>query len=162
MSDATDSTDSTDLVSPPSTISLGGTTYLISAPTEKEVFAVLQYAKKHAARHYNPIRDTMDAIKDLACTEEQRTALIMQAQRVQLSKEIPSDIVSEFVMSPKGCAFYFWVLARKQHPALTLEQSEALINEDNSVLVWADLDEASGVNMIHSTMGESIPFFHRP
>ena len=150
----------TAIVSAPNTISLGGITYLISPPTEKDTFAVFQNAKKQALKLYNPIREAMDVLKDIPCTEDQRTAILLQAHRVQAAKEIPVDTVSEYLMSAKGAAFYFWILARKNHPELTLEKAEGLITEDTAVSVWADLDEASGVNLIHNSIEASGFFPH--
>lgn len=149
------------IVSPPGTIELGGKTYLVSKPTEKDIFSVAMYAKKLAKRKYNPIRETLDALAGLQASEEAKTAVILQAHRVQSSGEIPADAISEELMGAKGCAFYAWVLIRKNHPEVTLEQLQDLINEDNSIMVFADLDEVSGAKMIHRGFEDS-GFFPQP
>lgn len=150
------------IVSAPGTINLGDTTYLIAKPTESDTFAVFQYARKQAAKHYNPIREAMEAIKDLDCTEAQRTAILLQAHRVQASREVPSEVISDFLMSARGAAFFFWILARKNHAELTLEKAEKLITEDNATSVFAELDEASGVRMIHRGFEAAGSFFVHP
>ena len=151
--DTTNSNES--IISPPGTIDLGGKTYLVSKPMEKDVFAVAMYAKKLAKRKYNPIRETLDALQGLTASEEAKTAVILQAHRVQSSGEVPADAISDELMGPKGCAFYAWILIRKNHPEVTLEQLQALITEDNAVVVFADLDEASGAKMIHRGFEDS-------
>ena len=148
-------------VSAPGTINLSGKTWLVEKPTEKDVFAVFMFAKKEAKRHYNPIRETLDALAGLTASEDAKTAVILQAHRVQVSGEVPEDAISDVLMGPKGCAFYAWILIRKSHPEVTLEQLQTLITEDNSVIVFAELDEASGANMIHRGFEES-GFFPRP
>ncbi len=149
------------LISAPAPIVLGGTTYLVAKPTEKDVFSVFFNARKQAARLYNPFREVTDALEGLPVSEQQRTELLLQAHRVKVSGEVPSEALTAYLTGPKGCAFYAWILIRKNHPEVTLETIQAAITDDNCVAVFADLDEASGANLIHKAL-EDAGFFPRP
>lgn len=147
-------------VSAPGTIQLCGETYLVAKPTERDVFAVFFHAKKEAQKLFNPFTEVMDSIKGLVVSEDQKTALLLQAHRVQLSREVPEDAITNYLTSPAGCAFYAWMLIRKEHPNIKLEDLRKEINEDNVLSVFSDLDVASGADLIHKAF-EGTGFFHQ-
>ena len=146
----------------PGSIEIGGRTLLVSCPTEKDIFAVLQYARKQVKRSYNPIKEAQEALAGIpGVTAEQQTAILLQAWKVKAAGEIPEDAVNDYITGKDGCAFYGWILTRKSHPEVTAEQWRAWVTDDNSIQVYADLDEASGVNLIKGSMADN-PFFHPP
>lgn len=143
------------------TIVLNGQTWLVSKPTERDVFTVFSYAKKQAKKLYHPLKQVTDALAGLDVPIEAKTALYLQAGRVHSNGEVPEESISEYLTSAAGAAFYFWILARKNHPELKLEEAQQWITEENSIAVFAELDEASGVNMIHKSF-EQTDFFQQP
>jgi hypothetical protein len=149
-----------ELVSAQGTIILGGKTYLVSRPTEKDIFAVFSNAKKQAKKLYNPFKHVLDAIAGLEIPQETKNALLMQAGKVSSSGEIPEESISEYLTSPAGAAFFAFILIRKNHPEITLEEIQKHITEENHVVIFAELDEASGVNLIHKAFEDS-SFFQR-
>ena len=151
----------TELVSPLGSIVLGDKTFLVSKPSERDVFTIFTNAQKMAKKLFNPIKETMDSIDGLNITEETKLAILLQAHRVKSSGEIPIDAISDYLTSPAGCQFYAWILIRKNHPDITLEFLKQHITEDNNIYVYADLDEASGVNLIHKSL-ENNDFFPKP
>ena len=161
MSEVNNAQESEATISAPGTIKLGNTTYLVAKPSEKDVFAVFFHAKKEAKKLFNPIQEVTDALRGLPVSEQQKTELLLQAHRVKVSGEEPEDASTAYLTSPRGAAFYAWMLIRKEHPGVTLEEIQGLITEDNVVSVFADLDEASGAHLIHKAF-EGIDFFRRP
>lgn len=149
------------VVSEPGTINLGGTTYLVAKATDRDVFARVKNARKSVLKTFNPIKEVLDSIKDLSVSEDQKTALLMQAHRIKASGEVPPDLVSDYMQSPKGLAFYAWLLIRKNHPEVTLESIQALITEVNAEDVFAELDEASGDSLVRKALGQN-PDFQQP
>lgn len=158
---AVESVESEGLVSAPGTIQLGGKLYLCAKPTERDVFSVFFYAKKEAKKLFNPFREVIDSLSDLPVTEDQKKELLLQAGRVKSSGEVPYDAISNYLTSPSGAAFYAYVLLRKEQPEVKLEELRKLITEENVLDIFADLDEASGANLIHKTFSDT-PFFPLP
>jgi hypothetical protein len=152
---------SEELISPQGTIKLGDTTYLVSKPTEKDIFCIYSYAKKQAKKLYNPIKKVLDTINGLEVSKDIIEKLILQAGRVSQSEEVPDEAITDFLISPAGASFYTFILCRKNHPEIKLEDIEKLITEANSVTIFAELDEASGVKLIHKALEDS-DFFPQP
>jgi hypothetical protein len=150
-----------ELISPPGSIVLDNKTYLVSKPTERDIFTIFTNANKMARKLFNPIKETMDSIEGLNITDEQKLAILLQAHKVKSSGEIPLESISEYLMSPHGCQFYAWILIRKNHPEVTLEMLKKFITDENVIYIFAELDEASGVNLIHKSM-ENNDFFPVP
>lgn len=144
-----------ELISPLGTIKLADKTLLVSKPTEKDIFSIFQNAKKQSKRLYNPFKETVDALAGLGISDEQMTAILLQSARVKNSGEVPIEVITDYLTSADGCAFYAFILIRKNHPDITLEELKKCINDDNCVMIYAELDEASGVNLIHKSIGES-------
>ena len=149
------------LISAPGTITLGGKTYLVAKPSERDVFAIFHQARKEAKKAYNPFREVNEALDGLEVPIESRTALLLQAHRVKISGEVPGDAATEWLTSPPGAAFYAWVLLRKQHPEVSLEAVRQTITDENCLDVFMELDEASGADMIHQAMEDSDFFRQR-
>jgi hypothetical protein len=151
-----------ELVSPPGTIELGGNTILVAKATEKDVFAIFSNAKKQAKKMYNPLRDSLDLLKDVpGVTDAQKSEIIMLAYKAKMSGAVPEDVITEYITSPQGCAFQIYVLTRKTQPDLKLDKIQSYINDENCVAIFAELDEATGVNLIHRAF-ESSDFFPQP
>ena len=119
------------------------------------MFTLFFEAKRQAARAYNPLREVTEALEGLPVSEEAKTALLLQAHRVRISREVPPEAITEWLTSPAGCAFYGWLLIRVNHPGITLEHVRGHIDEQNCLAIFADLDEASGARLIMRAMEDS-------
>ena len=142
----------TPTTSAPGSVTVKGTTYLVDQFTTGSVFAVYDWAMERARKEYNPFKETMDAIAGLGVPPEQQTALLLQAQRVKQVGEVPEELITRVLRSREGAAFALWVLTRKYHPDVTLEQLTAYIDESNRIDVYVEIDRASGANAINAAM----------
>lgn len=140
------------VLSPPKLVRLGAQEYIVSKATPAQLFEIYDYAVTEARKLYNPFREVCSALDGLPVSEEQKTALLMRAHAVKLAGEVPPEDVSAFLKTPKGLAYYLWVLARGNHPGLQLEGIEEAIDDANRIDLFVQLDEASGANLVMKVM----------
>lgn len=140
------------LASAPSPITIKDRTFLIEKTSTSQVFSIYEWAIERAIKGYNPFKEVCAALDGLPITDFQKSELLMQAHRVKMSGEVPSDSITKALRSKEGIAFQLWILARKQQPGLTLEDCGTLIDEDNRIDVYVALDEASGANIINKSL----------
>ena len=140
------------LAGAPGTVEVKGKTYLVDKTNTAQIFAFYEWALKVARKTYNPFRDVCDSLQGLPVSEEQKHALLLQAHSVKFSGDVPNSALTDALRSCAGVAFQFWILTRKHHPELTLEAANGMIDENNRIDVYADLDEASGANTINKAL----------
>jgi hypothetical protein len=52
------------------------------------------------------------------------------------------------MLSAAGCGFLLWILAKKNHPDLSLEKCVSLVNEVTPEIVMTELAESSGMSKL--------------
>lgn len=144
------------LVAAPGTIELDGTTYLVSSPTDSDIFMLMQYVTKIAKKSYKPVSEAALMLKGLTdISQTARDEIMLTAYKAGNSQEIPAERINEVMMSPVGCRFFAFILLKKNQPELKLEDLTKLITEDNWIEIFSELDEASGLRFIHKGLESS-------
>jgi hypothetical protein len=150
----------TELAGAPGAVTIGDKTYLCNQHTRATAFACYERSLKEAKRLYNPFRVLQERTKDLEISAADKSALLLQVQAIPpLDSYV--ELAGECMRSCEGVAFEFWLLAKPNHPELTLEESRTAITESNRVDVLCQLDSVSGANHVTRTL-ESAGFFLHP
>lgn len=152
MNELTEQETSEQLASPPGTVTVAGTTYLVEKFNTAQVFALYEWGVEQAKKLYNPFKEVCDSLAGLPVTPEQTSQLLMQAHQVKMSGEVPGDLVTKCLRSKEGVAFCLWILTRKHHAELTLEQCNAKITDENRIDVYVQMDQASGANIVNKAV----------
>ena len=161
MEELTESEQASTLAGAPSPITVKGRVFLIEKSTTAQVFSIYEWALERAGREYNPFREVCDALKGLSITDDQKASLLMQAHRVKMAGEVPGDALTKCLRSKDGVAFQLWMLTRKHHADVTLEECGSLIDDTNRVDTYVAIDAASGANVVNKAM-ISAGFFPPP
>lgn len=142
----------TALAGAPGTVDIGGTVFLLDKLTTATVFALYEWGSEQARKLYNPYREVCEALDGLAVDPADKTRLLVQAQSVQASGEIPGDLITKCLRSREGVAFYLWVLTRRYHPTLTYAAAVELVTPENRLDLYCQLDAASGANVVNKAV----------
>src|ERR1017187_862042 len=97
------------LASPPGTVTIGATTYLVDKLTTASAFAIYDRAMSEAQRLYNPFRELCDSLKGLDVSPADKSMLLAQAQQPHkevTSGDVPASVVTKWLRSREGVAFY--------------------------------------------------------
>lgn len=142
-------------VSAPEVVTVDGRVFLVNKVTEQDAFAIYLHAKREATKSFNPIREVLDSIKDLDIDAATRTELLTTAARLKAQRAIGDEDITAWLLSPAGVSFRLWILARPNDMALTLTTCECFVTAENCLSVFADVDRASGGNLIRKAFGGS-------
>ncbi len=126
----------------PGTIDLGGQTYLVAQPTDED-FATLRSHLK--AKLDSPLKAIADDLKYLAPADRAEAIKAAVALKTGGGAELTPQYVQEQLMQPPGAAFLAWLLVRRNHPDVKLDDVKAAVTGDNVLAVLADLKRASGM-----------------
>lgn len=128
----------------PGTLTLGGTTYLVGQPTEKDMGAIAAFLKQHAKSPVAALQDDPDF--KLLPEDEQRQKLL-EAARQKFDQNLPyaGPSILDALTSLHGVRFMAWILIRKAHPEVALEEISCHVTDDNRVAISVQLDIASGM-----------------
>lgn len=148
------------LVAVPGVMELGGRDYLVSPPSDGDIFMLMQYVTKVAKKAYSPVKEAVEMCKGLDISKEAKDTIILEAYRSGNSKEVPAERINEVMMSPIGCRFFAFLLCKKEQSEIKMDHFKEIITEDNWVEVFSQLDTASGMDFIHSGI-EASGFFRR-
>jgi|694.fasta_scaffold127184_2 hypothetical protein len=118
-----------------------GITYLIDQVTDKHIATLHKHLRRHLK---SPLASIVDSLAGLPL-ELQKTA-IQEAVQLQANggAEGNEAFFRDGMQSAEGCGFLFWLLAKKNHPDLSLERCVAIINENNPEVALGEIAEASG------------------
>lgn len=137
-----------ELVSAPAPLTVAGPggdrTFLVSKPTKKDSLTIYNWAVQHL-KEAKPAGLSSEELAGLS--PEDRAFLLKEYARAAKGKrQITEQDIQDAMLSPEGMAFMLWVSARKQEPALKLQDVQALVTADNYEQVFADFGEATGID----------------
>lgn len=129
----------------PGPLALGGSTYLVSPPTDQDFTTLRVYLRERLANPLQAIAADLDTIPP-----QYREAAIKAAVELKAGGGVgvTAAHVEQELMKPDGCAFWAWLLIRKNHPSARLEDIKPLVTKDNVVDVLAGLYRATGMEAI--------------
>lgn len=124
------------------TISLGGTTFLVSPVTER-IFATLsKWLRKRLADPISSIAASLAALPKHLQEIAVREAVQLKAGG---GVEMTKSYVEQQLYEPEPCAFLVWLLIKESHPSMTHEQTTKLVQESGVENVLSELYEAAGL-----------------
>lgn len=133
-----------ELVSAPAPLTVGDRTFLVSKPTKKDSLTIYHWAVKHL-KEAKPAGLSSDELRGLS-PEDRQFLLKEYARAAKGKRQITEQDIQDAMLTPEGLAFMVWVSAKKQEPALTLKEVQALVTEDNCDQVFADFGDATGID----------------
>jgi hypothetical protein len=134
----------------PGTVELSGQTYLVGQPTDQDFATLRNHLRKSLQ---NPFQAIAEDLKYLP--PEYRAVAIEAATKLKAGGgvELTEAYIRERLMEPAGAAFLTWLLIRKNHPDVTLEQLRTHFTEATTQDILAKLYEASGLGVVASGKG---------
>ena len=139
-------------VSAPGIVSVGNHDFLVSKPTDADAFEIYWYAKQQATAAFNPVKEVIESMRGLDLPAEYRAELLQTAARLTAQHALGEEDITAWLISPLGVAYRLWVLSRCNQPS-SLRQCEQLVNTDNYLVVFAQIDAASGSNLLRKAFG---------
>lgn len=125
-------------------VTLGERTYLLSSPTLRDMDTVRNWI---LSRLPSPLAAVAADLKNI--DPKYHDAVLKAAAAVQPGgAALTAEAASKVLMTPDGCRFVFWLVARKNHPDLKTDDLKDLITEDNAAAVYRDVDDATGMNRL--------------
>lgn len=121
-----------------------GVTYLIDQVTDKHIATLHKHLRKHMK---SPLAAIVDSLNGLPI--ELQKAAISEAVQLQANggAEGNNAFFRDGMQSANGCGFLFWLLAKKNHPEISLEKCVAVV-ADNPEVALGELAEASGFSRL--------------
>lgn len=132
----------------PGSIELDGKTYLVGQPTDADFVAVRRYLNKtFTEKAKSPIAATVAEINKIeGLSAEDRATMLKEAVALQPSgPRASTEAFTDLLFEPEACSFLAWLLIRKNHQEVTLEDIRATITDENLDSILADLFKASGL-----------------
>lgn len=136
-------------------VALAGQTYLISQPTISQNASISFFIQKRLAKRTTPVGLLVNDPAFSKLPPAAQTAAAVEAAKAQVAGKPTldaADILGE-MMEPASLAFIFWLLARGNHPGLRLEDIAPHITDANAAEVFAELNEASGMQSLGEAPG---------
>lgn len=114
-----------------------------------------RWAKK---RVKTPLQEAIAVVRDEP--REVKEIVLTAAVKNQPLTALSAEAVQDELGTPEGCAFLFWLLARKHHPGITPATFREHITEETVDVVLADLLDATGLadldpNLLRGEPGSS-------
>jgi hypothetical protein len=136
----------------PGPLTLGGRTFLVTAPSDETFAALRIYLKQRLRSPLAVIAEELDSLPP-----KYRQQFIDAAVKTKAGggADLTSAYVEEQLLQPHGCAYLVWLLARPNTPGLTLEEVTPLVTPDNVTAVLSDLYAASGMETLGKDPGRS-------
>lgn len=134
----------------PGTLRLNGRTFLVGQATHADLMAVRRRLKK-------AIKPPLEMYGRLASDphfellpEDVRRELAREAAQLTMRGEVAlsAEMAMELLTEPEHCRFLAWVLLRKCHPDLRLDELTPLVTEDNAAAVCVELARESGLEAL--------------
>jgi len=129
------------------TVVIDGKTYLIDQVTDQAMATLHRHLRKTMK---SPLAAIMDSLRGLP--EELQKIAVAEAVKLQANggAEGNSAFYHDQMLSPNGCGFLFWILAKRNHPELTLEKCVELVAKSTPEMVMTELATASGLTSLAS------------
>ncbi len=136
----------------PGTITLGGQEWLVAQATDSDLMAVRKRLMKEAKDPLGMYAELLKHPHWRTLPKKVRDEIAKEAGQKAAAKEkvLTPEMATNLLMEPDGCRFFAWVLLRKMHPDLRLEQLTEWITEDNAPDVFAKLSRESGMDALGS------------
>ena len=130
---------------------LGNRTLLISQATISNLASLIALIRKKQVAQTplaSLVNDPAFSKLPMACQVE----AAREGAKVQASGVKPVDALGlvDAMLEPEVLAFAIWILARANHPDLTLESIKAEVNEKNAPEKLAELNDACGTETYFS------------
>lgn len=125
---------------------LGGKTFLVDQVTDQTIATLHKHLRKTMK---SPLASIMESLKGLP--EELQKVAVAEAVKLQANGGVEGNAVffRDQMLSANGTGFLFWLLAKKNHPDLTLEKAMELVNKADSVMaVMEELSKACGMDQL--------------
>lgn len=153
----TDKEKNTEAAAPSRPITLGGHVYLVDPPTVSQNKSIIFFIQRRIAKRATPLSRLANdpAFKLLPLQAQVEAAREASKAQVGVGETPTIDgaaILAE-LMEPETLAFVVWLLSRRNHPDLRMEEIAPHITEANAVQVFAELNEASGMASLGETAG---------
>jgi hypothetical protein len=129
---------------------IAGKTFLID-PISDQITGTLHNYFRRTMK--TPLAAIADSLKGLP--EDLQKFAIAEAVKMQANggAEGNGAFYRDAMLSDAGCAFLFWLLAKKNHPELTHEACIALVKQATPEVVMGDLATASGLVQLGGDSG---------
>jgi hypothetical protein len=125
----------------PGVVRVGDAEWLVDQPTPADFLALRAWVR---ARLKSPIAALAEKIR-LLPPELQVAALHAAVELDASGSEVTADGIQQVLATPEGCAWWLWMLARKQQLWCAPKDFLPHLNGDNVHAVLADLYAASGM-----------------
>lgn len=130
-------------------IELGGTKYMLSPLTVKELGSCEQYLLSQRKTPLQIARENMAGLSD----EDKEILLRAAIKETRSSSKIPAEEVKRWIDTLEGSKYTIWMMIRKNHPEMTMERVSELIDkmldeygEQAIAELLAKRDQASGID----------------
>lgn len=138
-----------ELVSAPAPLAIKGPdgtdrTFLVVPPSKKDSLTTYRWAVQHL-KEAKPAGLSSEELKGL-CPEDRAVLLKEYARAAKGKRAVTEQDIQDAMLTPEGLAFMVWVAAKKQDPALKLQDVQALVTEGNCDQVFADFADATGID----------------
>jgi hypothetical protein len=128
----------------PGVVRIGFQEWLVDQPTPGDFLSLRSWIR---ARLKSPLAALAEKIR--ALPPELQAAAVKAAVELEASgSELTADRIQQELATPEGCAWWLWMLARKQQPGSTPKDFLPHLNEDNVHAVLADLYEATTMKAV--------------
>lgn len=142
------------VLGPPGEIELGGKTFRLSPPRLEMRAAILQHLVQQRA---NPIEVLGQVLPKI--DGELRKELIAEAiHQASRSRSVTEEDLAEYLNSWDGTCHLFFLMARPEHPELTLGDARELLAgyaDERLLELWGKLDAATGAISDMQALGNS-------
>lgn len=136
-------------------LTLGTRVVLISPPTISQNASIALFIQRRLAKRATPLTQLANdpAFKQLPLQAQIEVAREGAKAQVAGGPTLDAAAILGEMMEPETLAFMIWLLARPNHPDLRLEDVRPHISERNADVVFAELNEASGMSALGETPG---------
>lgn len=139
------------IAAPAGQIKLGGRTYLVDPPNDRDMRAIGVFVS-------NRCRDALSKLVNHAdwpkLTEAQQDRLLSKVETVGEAAPSASEIMTVLV-SPEAVRFTAWLLLRKRHPDVTKEMVDGWIDAKNCEQLFFELEDVTGMANLGNSAGLS-------
>lgn len=131
-------------------ITVAGKTFLIDPISDQITGTLHNYFRRNMK---TPLVAIADSLKGLP--EELQKHAISEAVKLQANGGVTGNLAfyRDAMLSNEGCAFLFWLLAKRNHPELTHEACTVIVKAATPEVVMGDLATASGLVQLGDDAG---------
>jgi hypothetical protein len=134
----------------PGSIELAGRTYLVGQPNDQDFAAIRNRLR---ANLQNPIQAIAEDLKYLPRQYHDAAIKAAVALKAGGGAELTESYIRERLIEPDGASFLGWLMIRKHHPEVTLEDIRPHFTAETTSQILAKLYEASGLEAVQGGKG---------